>query len=161
MSLFGNSFDLFKNRFTKLFHIEYQLGCIRLRDLVTKSCIINIRLPFIISEEYQDLLTSLYIQIFKHPDSFYLRYDQEDFQLYNTVREIIDKYMEIHQKREQLTHQIYKKVTNCSIERSNNLFFNRSPSNNLKMNVDKVYQLNKRVDAINYKLLETSHPIIQ
>ena len=157
MSLFGSKFNVFKKIFTRLFHLEYISSYIRLYDIITNTCIINIKLPFIVSDEYEDLITSLYIQIFKHSDSFYLRYDEEEFNLYNKVRTTIDDYISINIEREQLYKYLQPLILDTSIERSHNLFFKRIPSEYFIENVSKICELNSKIERINDDLYLENH----
>lgn len=157
MILYGINFNLFQNIFTKYFYIEYISKHIRIRDIVSKNCIINIKLPFIISESYSDLLKSLYIQIFKHADSFHLRYDQEDFNLYNYVRTHLDKYIHlIILDREKQNLEYDNLVKDVAIEHANNVYFDRTPSLNMKHSLNKIYKLNTHVTNLNQELLYTN-----
>ncbi len=157
MNLYGISFSVFQNIFTKYFYIEYISEHIRIRDIVSKNCIINVKLPFIISENYSDLLKSVYIQIFKHADSFHLRYDQEDFELYNNVRTQLDKYIySIVLNREKQHLESYNLVKDVALEHANNVCFGRKPSLDMKNSLNKICKLNKHVSDLNQELLYTN-----
>lgn len=160
MNLYGISFSVFQNIFTKYFYIEYISEHIRIRDKVSKNCIVNIKLPFIISESYSDLLKSIYIQIFKHEDSFHLRYDEEDFELYNDVRTRLDKYIPIILTREKQHLESYDLVKDVALEHANNIYFDRKPSQYMKNSLEKICKLNKHVADLNQQLLYTNKILV-
>jgi hypothetical protein len=157
MNLYGVDFNVFQNIFTKYFYIEYISKHIRIRDIVSKNCIINIKLPFLISENYSDLLKSLYIQIFKHSDSFHLRYEQEDFELYNYVRTQLDEYIySIILNRENQNLEFDNLIKDIALEHANNVYFGRIPSMNMKHSLNKIYKLNTHIVELNRELSYTN-----
>lgn len=142
MILFGhNTFNMFRQHFIKYFSVEYSTHCdiVRIRDNYTQSCILNVKLPLLISRQQEDILKSLYIQIFKFDSAFPLRYDIEDANMfehvYNTIHKYYDEYI---CKRLDIEKEIHKSTRHVAIEHANNLFFNRLPSHCFKESIKEI-----------------------
>lgn len=162
MNLFGLDFKTFKKRFEEFFLIEYASSHIRIRDKVSKNCIINVELPYIISESIEDLIKSLYIQIFKYVDNFNLRYDQDEFELYNHIRKELEYYNDcILGKRNKISEEFYSLVRDLAIDQSNNLYFKREPGIHVKMNLKSVEKMNKYLMYIEEEAIHHHKIIVQ
>ncbi len=160
MNLFGLKFNNFCKIFQKYFIVEYVLvstttPCIRIRDKITKSCVINAKLPFVISEEYNDLLRSLYIHIFKHTDSFHLRYEPHEFKLYNRVRKHIEQHLIIALKREKFVTSSLQYVKEACLERAHN-----NISLYLNNKVNKICKFEEYISNFNDEILYSNKIII-
>jgi hypothetical protein len=164
MFLFGNTLTHFKCNFNKYFLLDYDCKTeyIRIRDKITKSCVLNIKLPFIISECNEDLLNSLYIQIFKYDSAFHLRYEQSEFKLFKRVYNSLNLYYKnIIQYRNDINIDMQKISTYLSIEHSNNLYFNRKPSDFFLQSLDCIDAKNKSLQHLNIYAIQQNQFLIK
>lgn len=146
MNFFGLDYKTFQKLFEEYFTIEYISSFIKIRDRVSKNCIVHFEIPFVISESKEDLIKSIYIQVFKHTDSFYLRYDPEEFDMYNKIRKNVDRYSTTFlTKRNKLSINFYTLVKDLAINQSNNLCYGRIPNKAMLNEIDIVSKLGKRI----------------
>lgn len=149
MNFFGLDYKTFQKLFEEYFTIEYISSFIKIRDRVSKNCIVHFEIPFVISESKEDLIKSIYIHIFKHMDSFYLRYDPEEFQMYNKIRQEIDDYSKSFlTKRDKLSIDFYTLVKDLAINQSNNLCFGRIPNRAILNEIDIASKLGKIIKEL-------------
>jgi len=150
MNFFGLDYKTFQKLFEEYFTIEYISSFIKIRDRVSKNCIVHFEIPFVISESKEDLIKSIYIQVFKHTDSFYLRYDPEEFDMYNKIRKNVDKYSTTFlSKRNKLSIDFYTLVKDLAINQSNNLCYGRIPNKAMLNEIDIASKLGKRIKDLN------------
>lgn len=164
MFLFGNTLTNFKYNFNKYFLLDYDCKTeyIRIRDKITKSCVVNIKLPFIISECNEDLLKSLYIQIFKYESAFNLRYEQSEFKLFKLVYNSLNSYYNnIIQIRNDIDIDIQNITNYLSVEHANNLCFNRKPSNYFLQSLDYINDKNKNLYHLNIYAIQQNQFLIK
>jgi len=90
MTLFGLRLPEFVVQFKRLFCIEYDSGLIRIRDKNTKASLVNCKLPLLIDVGEQEMLTSLYICIFKYECEYECKYSKK---LYKRVRHTIESFI--------------------------------------------------------------------
>ena len=91
MTLFGLKLPEFVVQFKRLFCIEYDSGLIRIRDKNTRASLVNCKLPLLIDVGEKDIMTSLYICIFKYECEYECKYSKK---LYRRVRRIIDSFLD-------------------------------------------------------------------
>lgn len=164
MLLFGIKINSFKHNFSKYFVLNYDstTQCTRIIDKITKSCVVNVKLPFIISETRDDLLKSLYIQIFKYDCAFNLRYDEEEFDLFNHVYRGLEMYYRnVITPRDKLYKKIDDIAFDTSIEHANNLYFKRDPTLNFLKSLESIDVQNKCINSLNVFSIEENKFIIQ
>lgn len=149
MNFFGLDYKTFQKKFEEYFTIEYISSFIKIRDKVSKNCIVIFKIPFVISESKEDLIKSIYIQIFKHVDSFYLRYDPEEFEMYNKIRKDVDKYSKTYLvPRNKLSIDFYTLVKELAINQSNNLCYGRIPNAAILNEINIASKLGKRIKEL-------------
>ena len=90
MTLFGLKLPEFVVQFKRLFCIEYDSGLIRIRDKNTRTSLVNCKLPLLIDVGEQEMLTSLYICIFKYECEYECKYSKK---LYRRVRRILESFL--------------------------------------------------------------------
>lgn len=127
MTLFGLKLPEFVVQFKRLFCIEYDSGLIRIRDKNTKASLVNCKLPLVIDVGEQELLTSLYICIFKYECEYECKYSKK---LYRRVKHVLDSFL-------RLPVQDYCKnlylVQECLLDAVHHKFHNQEYTNNDKM----------------------------
>lgn len=140
MFLFGcGNVQVFKHNILKYFVVEYDslARAVRIRDKITKSCAANVKLPFIISEADEDLLTSLYIQIFKYDCAFHLRHDKDDFRLFQDVHKSLGAYYKnVIEPRDTVYTRLEEVSNELAVEHSNNVCFQRKPTSHFRNRVE-------------------------
>lgn len=146
MIFFGLDYKTFRCKFEEYFTVEHISSFIKIRDRVSKNCIVHFKIPFIISESKEDLIKSIYIQIFKHVDSFYLRYDDEEFKMYNKIRKNVDEYSKLYlKKRDKLSIDFYNLVKEMAMNQANNLCYNRIPGKYMYDDINTASKLGKKI----------------
>lgn len=90
MTLFGLKLPEFVVQFKRLFCIEYDSGLIRIRDKNTRASLVNCKLPLLIDVGEKDIMTSLYICIFKYECEYECKYSKK---LYRHVRRILESFL--------------------------------------------------------------------
>lgn len=104
MNLFGLKLPVFVVQFKRLFCIEYDSGIIRIRDKVTKTSLVNCKLPLLISDDEQDIMTSLYICIFKYECQYECKYSKK---LYKRVKQVLESFInDVIPYRKNLQHLV-------------------------------------------------------
>lgn len=164
MFLFGNKISSFKHNFSKYFMLNYDSTkqCTRIIDKISKSCVVNVKLPFIISETHDDLLKSLYIQIFKYDCAFHLRYDDEEFELFNHVYTSLDTYYKnVINPRDTIYNKIDDLSFDVAIEHANNMFFKREPSLHFLNTLDRIDLQNKCATSLNIYSIQENKFLIR
>lgn len=147
MFLFGcGNLNVFKHNILKYFVVEYDSLAqhVRIRDKITKSCAANVRLPL---ETDDDVLTSLYIQIFKYDCAFHLRHDEDDFKLFQDVHKSLGAYYtNVIQPRDEVYTHLEKVSTELAVEHANNVCFQRKATPSFR---NRVEMLSARHSSLN------------
>jgi len=138
MTLFGLRLPEFVVQFKRLFCVEYDSGLIRIRDKTTKASLINCKLPLLIDVNEQNIMTSLYICIFKYECEYECKYSKK---LYRRVRSVLESFLEhvvpYHTSFQDL-------VQECLLDGVHSRFHNKEYTNN-----EKLEQLCRKVSIQN------------
>ena len=149
MNLFGLDISVFVVQFKKLFCIEYDTGFIRIRDKETKASLVNCKLPILIGKEEKDILTSLYICIFKYECEYECKYSKK---LYRRVRRIIDSFLdEVVPYRQNLQSLVQE----CLLDAVHAKYHNVEYTNNYKL--DKLCKQSVKQNNVNTFALNGYH----
>ena len=154
MNLFGLTLPVFIIQFQQIFCIEYIRGIIRIRDLETKSCIINCKLPIIIGKTNDKLLHSLYICIFKYE----CEYDtKDDVKLYRQVKQCINAFInDVYIPRKNLNVNVLPLVMDCMLDAAHSKY-HQQPSYSLTKNVKQLCKKSTKINAYNTFAIDGYH----
>lgn len=133
MNLFGLELSVFVVQFKKIFCIEYSTGygrkelLLRIRDKQTMASIINCKLPLVLGDTEDELLTSLYICVFKYECEYECKYSKK---LYRRIKCVVESFIkDVISKRQDLT----KLVQDCLLDAVHHKYHNKQYTDNYKM----------------------------
>ena len=155
MTLFGLKLPEFVVQFRQYFCIEYDSGLIRIRDKNTRASLVNCNLPLLIDVNEQDMLTSLYICIFKYECEYECKYSKK---LYRRVRHVLESFLKdvmSTYRQENLQHLVQE----CLLDAVHSKYHGVEYTNNCKLDqLCKQVSIQKELDT--YMILEYHQAIV-
>lgn len=162
MNLFGLSLPAFIVQFSKIFCIEHEPGTnvLRIRDKESLSCIVNCRLPFILGPSEKELITSLYIFIFKYECEYETKWSKK---LYRTVRKCTTFFINnVYIPRSKTRISALPLVYECMLDAAHAKYHQvkGQDSYSLVNNVDKLCRETARIDRYNTFAIDGCHQAV-